>query len=82
MLMLDMYVVCVETLTVIKKQISFELFLRKYLFINKSIGIKQNDFVDPKNTIVKTGGDMYTEFFNWGSTWRVNDDAPDTDPSV
>lgn len=45
-------------------------------------GNKANEFVDPKNQPVEIAGNYFTQYFKWGSTWRVNDDSADADKIV
>lgn len=48
-----------------------------FIFIK---GNKNNDFVDKQNNSVSLVGDYYQKWFNWASSWRVND--PESDPNM
>lgn len=45
-------------------------------------GNKANEFVNPQNQPVEVSGNYFTQYFKWGSTWRVNDDSPDADKTM
>ena len=81
MLIQHMCVVFAEMLMVIiflKESIFIYLFKR--FFIQK--GNNTNDFVDRKNIPVALDGDKYTQYFNWGSSWRVIDDSADSNQTL
>ena len=56
-------------------------FVNKYVNAALKKGV-QNDFVDRANMSVAVSGEYFLQYFNWGSSWRVQDDEPDTDQTM
>ena len=62
------------SLKIQKKKLNFNKFLNK--------GFPANYFVDRNNQTVTLVGAKYTKYFEWGSSWRVYDDAADADQAL
>ena len=56
--------------------------LKNILKIFIKTGNPKNDYVDRNNKAIAIGSDYYTQYYNWGSSWKVFDDSFDANQSM